>query len=259
VKIELVSHTINAREILIYTKSGRLAHDVTFAEILNWPEEKKQEHLEYMFDTIQTSLEFVDYTFKISGVSRAFTHQLVRTRTASFQQESQRTVNVSDHGWVTPDGLTDEQNAEYTDAMAEAVSNYEHLINCGLQRQDARGVIPTNIKTSIFMKVNLRTLSDMANTRLCYRTQGEYQKAFQKMKAQILIFHPWAEPLLQVACAKTGICIFPRYMECPIADLTYNNHINNTKAHELKLKGIKRAHKNIDHVAAPVAKEGVTM
>ena len=35
-------------------------------------------------------LEFADFTFKITGVSRALTHQLVRHRCASYAQRSQR-------------------------------------------------------------------------------------------------------------------------------------------------------------------------
>ena len=35
-------------------------------------------------------LEFADFTFRIKGVSRALTHQLVRHRMASFAQRSQR-------------------------------------------------------------------------------------------------------------------------------------------------------------------------
>jgi thymidylate synthase ThyX len=51
--------------------------------------------LDYISKTIRSSWEFVDYTFQITGVTRAFTHQFVRTRTGSYAQQSQRSVDMS--------------------------------------------------------------------------------------------------------------------------------------------------------------------
>ena len=84
-KVKLISYTQDALELLLLTKNTRLANDglLTLDDIKGWSHDKKMQHIGYMRDTIQSSWEFVDYTFKISGVSRAFTHQLVRTRTAS--------------------------------------------------------------------------------------------------------------------------------------------------------------------------------
>ena len=39
-----------------------------------------------------STLEHASYTFAVDGVSRALTHQLVRHRIASFNQQSQRYV-----------------------------------------------------------------------------------------------------------------------------------------------------------------------
>lgn len=246
-KIELANYTRNAIETLLYTKAGRLGQDVTFNQIMDWDKATKLNHLEYMFDTIQTSFEFVDYVFKIDNVSRAFTHQLVRTRTASFQQESQRTVDVSDHSALLVD------NKNYQDSIQCSLEDYQGLVESGMPIQDARGVLPTAIHTSIFMKVNLRTLSDMAGTRLCKRTQGEYQEVFKKIVAIILEIHPWAEPLLQVACVKTGICQFPRYTKCPVQKHTLNT-IADSARHL-----IRQSWEESNHVANPKAKDGKTM
>ena len=41
-------------------------------------DEQKEEELKYVFGTIGSSWEFVDYIFLITDVSRAFTHQAVR-------------------------------------------------------------------------------------------------------------------------------------------------------------------------------------
>ena len=56
--------------------------------------EKKQAELDYMSKTIPSSWEFVDYTFMIEDVTRALTHQLVRTRTASYAQQTMQILRT---------------------------------------------------------------------------------------------------------------------------------------------------------------------
>ena len=82
-KVQLVNYTDDAVNLLIFTKNTRLMNDEdAFAKIAEWPNEKKQEELDYMLKTIRSSWEFIDYTFNIRDVSRGFTHQFVRTRQA---------------------------------------------------------------------------------------------------------------------------------------------------------------------------------
>lgn len=247
-KVELVSFTANALELLLYTKAGRLGHNVNLQDIIMWPKEEKLNHLDYMMKTIQTSFEFVHYIFKISNVSRSFTHQLVRTRDASYQQESQRTVNVRDNTVSNPLG----DNNIYEFAIDSAMTAYSDLVEAGFPVQDAREVLPTAIHTNIFVKANLRTLARMAEVRLCKRTQGQYQDVFKMMKALITNIHPYFEPMLNVACVKTGICIFPNYTKCPVQKYT----IRVTDKQKAK---IKEAWSTTDHVANPIAKDGRTM
>jgi thymidylate synthase (FAD) len=47
-------------------------------------------------------IEHASATFEISGISRACSHQLVRHRIASYSQESQRYVDLSDPEFVVP-------------------------------------------------------------------------------------------------------------------------------------------------------------
>jgi len=253
--VKLISYTPNALELLLYTKNTRLQGELTLEDISAKPEEWKLDQLAYMKDTIKSSWEFVDYTFEINDVSRAFTHQFVRTRNGSYAQESHRSGDLSEHEWVTPEGYDDEITGEYEIAMISSFGAYKELIDGGMQRQDARGVIPTNVKTNIIAKFNLRTLHQMAEVRLCTRTQGEYQTVFRNMRGAVAAVHPWAWDFLQVFCANHGTCCFPRYTECPIQRLTYN--VN--PSHEHFKSEIKLASNDITHVANPVAKNGSTM
>lgn len=254
-KVKVINWTMDALETLIYTKNTRLAGEQTIDEIGMWPEERKLQELAYMRDTIKSSWEFVDYTFEISGVSRAFTHQLVRTRQGSYAQESQRTVDVRDHEVKEPEFSEETLRSMWRDAVEMALTSYGNLVDHGAPIQDARGILPTNVTTSIIAKFSLRTLHEMAMTRLCTRTQGEYQDVFRAMKAAVVQIHPWAEPFIRVACATNGICIFPRYKECPIQRWTYNA----SPCHGTKLRVIQEQWEQNRHEAHPVAKDGRTM
>lgn len=214
-KVELVSHTPDALELLILTKNTRLK-GATLEVIKTWPLEEKLNHIDYMKGTIPGAWEFVDYVFQISEVSRAFTHQLVRTRTASYAQESHRAVDASEHDWVTPKGLSDEEAEDFDLAAVSIMKGYKAMLEGGTHPQDARGLLPTNIHTSIVVKASLRTLSQMAELRLCTRTQGEYQDVFKLMVEHIERVHPWTEGFLLPYCAKTGLCYFPNHEGCPI-------------------------------------------
>jgi len=250
-KVTLVNYTPNAVDLLLMTKNTRLKND----EIVNdWPKERKMEELAYMRDTIKSSWEFVDYVFMIEEVSRAFTHQLVRTRTASFAQESQRTVDVSDAGFHSPDFEQKEHQGYYDMSITNSIDDYDTMVKGGIQIQDARGVLPTAIHTNIFMKANLRTMAQMAETRLCTRAQGEYQDVFRAMRDAIIEVHPWAEDFINVYCVNTGVCCFPRYTECPM-----QKHTVKIDALSIAKGNLKREFNRTRHEATPVAKNGKTM
>lgn len=254
-KVELISTTPDALTLLLRTKGTRLKHD---SDPSTWSEEKRQEHLEYMRDTIRSSWEFVDYVFEIKGVTRAFTHQLVRTRTGAYAQESQRTVNVSDNATLEPELVEadDKWHAIWRTAVADVMDGYQNLIASGVPVQDARGLLPTNITTSIIAKFNLRTLSDMAKLRLCTRTQGEYQNVFRMMRELVCEVHPWAREFIDVYCAAHGTCAFPRYgkTSCPIY-----KHIIPQEDLERVRGAVREQIERERHEARPVANEGKSM
>lgn len=208
-KVELISVTQNALELLLGTKSTRMRGK----DPATMTEEEKREHWQYMLGTIRSPFEFVDYIFKISGVSKNFTHQFVRTRTGAYQQETSRALDMSGNGTVIPEAFVqdDELSRLFYDAIADASAHYQQLVAAGAELQDARSVLPSNMETIITAKFNLRTLSDMSSNRLCTRTQGEYQNVFREMRKLVLELHPEFESLLQPACIQKAQCAFPRH------------------------------------------------
>jgi flavin-dependent thymidylate synthase len=198
VKVKLVECTPNAKDLLIFTKNTRLLNvEDAYDEIKDWPEDKKQEELDYMLQTIKSSWEFIDYVFEIRDVTRAFTHQFVRTRTGSYAQQSQRTVDMEGFGYYTPPRISENEIAKaiYDECMQKINEYYQDLREI-VPAEDARGVLPTNIHTNIVAKFNLRTLHETAKSRLSPRAQGEYQQVFKLMVDEIVKVHPWAEPFL---------------------------------------------------------------
>ncbi len=196
--VTLINVTPFAREMLIFTKRTRL--NMTpglWAETLNMSEEEKLKELEYMANTIPSSWEFVDYHFLIEGVSRAFTHQFVRTRTNSYAQQSMRVTNMDGFDYVTGPSIDDDDKTRmYEQSMEHINIYYNELLMRGVKEEDARGVLPTNICTNIVTKINLRTMSDMARSRTGGRTQDEYQDVLKEMLDEVLKIHPWAHLFL---------------------------------------------------------------
>ena len=200
-KVELINATSDAVNLLLFTKNTRLMNDDdSYSKIMDWSDEKKQSELDYMLNTIRSSWEFIDYTFDVRDVSRGFTHQFVRTRQASYAQQSQRTVDMGGFSYYTPDRFYEPENEYqkliYDQAMESINMNYQQLRELGIPAEDARGILPTNIHTNIVAKFNLRTLSEMAKSRLSPRAQGEYQQVFKLMVKEVVKIHPWAEPFL---------------------------------------------------------------
>lgn len=196
-KVTLVSYTPNAAELLIFTKSTRLNMSPSLLQdIKEWPEAKKLEELRYMANTIPSSWEFVDYIFAIEGVSRAFTHQFVRTRHGSYAQQSLRVVDASSFDFVMPERFQEAQRDIVDQYLKSTKRAYREMIDNGAAPEDARSILPTNIATNIVAKFNLRTLSELAASRTGGRTQGEYRDVMNAMTDAVLAVHPWAEAFL---------------------------------------------------------------
>ena len=198
-KVKLINATSDAVNLLLFTKNTRLMNDEdAYEKVSQWDDEKKQAELDYMLQTIRSSWEFIDYTFDIRDVTRGFTHQFVRTRQGSYAQQSQRTVDMQGFGYYTPPRISDNEDAKliYNTAMKVINDQYQALRSLDIPAEDARGILPTNIHTNIVAKFNLRTLSEMAKSRLSPRAQGEYQEVFKLMVDEVVKEHSWAEPFL---------------------------------------------------------------
>jgi flavin-dependent thymidylate synthase len=194
-----------AAKLLIYCKSTRLTQgdDLKRKIAMLSPDAVKRD-LKEIIMTIRSSWEFVDYTWQVTGVTRAFTHQFVRSRHASFAQQAMRVADMSEFEHLTPDTVkTAGKEEAWNLCMQMIASIYKELREAGVPAQDARGVLPTNVLTNIVCKMNLRAFAELVGKRENLRAQGEYADVVRAMKAEVLRVHPWTQPFLEPERTRT--------------------------------------------------------
>jgi thymidylate synthase (FAD) len=123
-----------------------------------------------------SALEHASYTFAIDGVSRALTHQLVRHRLASYNQQSQRYVSYADEpAFVVPPSVAADPAAlkRFKAANAAAFAAYRELLDSGVPAEDARYLLPNAMETKIVVTMNIRELLHFFELRCCKRAQWE--------------------------------------------------------------------------------------
>lgn len=124
-------------------------------------------------------LEHIYFTFKIEGISRACSHQLVRHRHCSFTQRSQRYCSEDNFGYVTPPTIAEECFSNDMKTLNERYNGYQTGGN--VPNEDARYLLPNACETSLYLSCNLRELIHMANERLCMRAQWEIRDLVKQM------------------------------------------------------------------------------
>ena len=123
-------------------------------------------------------LEHAYATFRISGVSRAFTHQLVRHRLCSFTQQSQRNVDESDFNYVEPESIRKKARTHslFTKLMEESKKAYSELQRLGIKNEDARFILPNAVESQIAVTANLREWRHIVELRGSSDAQWEIRK-----------------------------------------------------------------------------------
>lgn len=139
--------------------------------------------------------EHASATFYITGVSRAFTHELCRHRHLSFSQLSQRFVDESDSNIVLPPAVrsvfNDSREQDYDSPMVDALMDADivsqdaytaivhELGDAGLPRKQAReaarAVLQNMQETRIVVTGNMRAWSEFLGKRLDPAADAEMQ------------------------------------------------------------------------------------
>lgn len=207
--VELLYHTENPERAI--ATAARLCYaPVGAAELM---ETMPDERVRSVLSTIMSSghfstLEHASYTFAIEGVSRALTHQLVRHRLASFNQQSQRYVKFKEGvAVVTPPTVGENPQARevFDQAVEACVQAYQKLLDAGIPAEDARYLLPNAAESKIVVTMNVRELLHFFSNRCCNRAQWEIRELAHRMLELVrptapFIFMDAGAPCVRGAC-----------------------------------------------------------
>lgn len=147
--------------------------------------------------------EMVDLTYEIT-TSRGIAAQILRHRSFSFQEFSQRYSAVNEaiepelrlqaesNRQSSVDIIDDEVLLNKVDEVYDlAFKTYNELIDeHGVARESARGLLPLNTKTTLYMKGSLRSWLGYLNVRLEENTQKEHREIAQMIATNLLELCP---------------------------------------------------------------------
>ena len=141
----------------------------------------------------QSMIEMVDATFSIE-CSRVLSHELVRHRLASFQQESQRYVKYEEESpedlFFVPPEATEEEAEIIRSSVEASLAAYQRLRSMGMKGQFARYVLPNATRTRLIMKSNLREWRHIITLRMHSSAQPEAQDVARIIWDQLMPHFP---------------------------------------------------------------------
>ena len=153
-------------------------------------------------------LEHCSFTFLIEGVSRNFTHQLVRHRNTSYEQQSLHYIKASeDFDIAMPTECDDNLKGVMNDAKNYAFCTYKDLMDAGMAKEDARHVLPSGIETKIVMTANLRQYMHFIRLRMCKVNCEEIILVANEVRKQLVDILPVMYMYLGPNCWVHGMCI----------------------------------------------------
>lgn len=166
----------------------------------------RKSNAEYMANIIDSGhgsvLEHGVWNFIIAGVSRSFTHELIRHRAGwGYSQLSQRYVDESTADFVEPDVIAEDPRAHQLFVAAIEASHRAYLdlverlsqvveerfpelsktSKRKMARQAARSVLPNATETKIFVTANARALRHFVELRGSTGAEPEIRKVAVKL------------------------------------------------------------------------------
>jgi len=205
-KVELIAYT--PEPDITAAAAAKLTHSKSDAsELLKEDREKMKKLLRIVIKMGHTSVvEHAYFTFAISGVSRALTHQLVRHRIASYSQQSQRYVEQEIEYVTPPSILKNERIRKKYDEMMKKIWGLYNEMKKDAPIEDARYILPNATTSKIIVSMNARSLLNFFELRCCLHAQWEIRKLAWRMlhlvkKVAPTIFEDAGPP-----CRTRGYC-----------------------------------------------------
>ena len=109
------------------------------------------------------TLRFAHATFNVSGISRACSHQFVRSKHLDFLQRSQRYCKEDTTDFVYPP--EDGWDLAYKIHYIQCLDVYKQMIKNGVKKENARFVLPEATCTELNVTGNLQAWKDFIDLR----------------------------------------------------------------------------------------------
>jgi thymidylate synthase (FAD) len=206
--VKLIGFTPNPE--LLPAMAATLTHSKIKPEDLEKTKEKElRTVLEQVMKLGHTSVvEHASFTFAISDVSRSLTHQLVRHRIASYSQQSQRYVNLTEPNYVIPPSIVKNKKMRraYEETMRSIWDQYNKLLEMGIPAEDSRYVLPNATCTNIMVTMNARSLLNFFELRCCLHAQWEIRQCANRMLTEVKKVAPIIFKHAGPACKTRQVC-----------------------------------------------------
>lgn len=185
-KVEIIAFTPSPEQLI--EEAARICYD-------SFEKKSPGSHVRIIDHLIRSGhesvLEHASVTFRVGGVSRALTHQLVRHRLASYSQRSQRYVKETEPQYVTPPSIENydgefDLNKAYDEFMESCWYFYNALLKRGVKGEDARFVLPNACCSEIIITMNFRELRHFFKLRTSKHAQWEIRDMAKEMWNQVM-------------------------------------------------------------------------
>ncbi|WP_425358484.1 FAD-dependent thymidylate synthase [Thermosediminibacter oceani] len=94
----------------------------------------------------------------------------------------------------------------YIDALETCKKSYLAMVKMGIDREDARYVLPMGTRTNLVVTMNVRSLYNFFNLRCCERAQTEIRELARMMLAEVKKIAPNLFKKAGAPCEATGYC-----------------------------------------------------
>ena len=125
---------------------------------------------------------------------RGVSHEIVRSRLASYSQESTRYAAYNKDKFGSEITVINpcfwkrgtSNYKRWVDAMANAEATYMNMMNDGAKAQEARSVLPNSLKTEVYMTANIREWRHTLNLRC---DSASHPQMREVMKSLLIKLH----------------------------------------------------------------------
>ena len=133
-------------------------------------------------------LEWVNVEILIEGMSVRCMREVGRHCVGtSYLQSSTRYVDESNFKYYTPPSCKKDGVREvYEKGMKQVAEFYRELIELGVPREDAANALPLGMDSKVVWKINLRSLVNFMNKRLCSRALLEIRQFANELRSMLM-------------------------------------------------------------------------